>query len=79
MSLALTNKTIDKYFGFLTHLDNGSKKKLIIKLTESIETTEGSKFELRDLFGAWEDSRDSDEIIKEIRNSRIDSINTTDF
>ena len=79
MSLSLTNKTIDKYFGFLTQLDNGSKKKLIIKLTESIEINEESKFDLRDLYGAWEDSRDSDEIIKEIRDSRIDSKNIADF
>ena len=79
MSLALTNKTIDKYFGFLTRLDNGSKKKLIIKLTESIETNEEIKFDLRELYGAWEDSRDSDEIIKEIRDSRIESKNIAGF
>lgn len=71
MGLALTNKTIDKYFGFLSRLDNGSKKKLIIKLTESIEEKEKSNVSLKDLSGAWEDSRDSDEIIKEIRNSRV--------
>ena len=79
MSLALTNKTIDKYFGFLTRLDNVTKKKLIIKLTESIETKEENKFDLKDLYGAWEDSRDSDEIIKEIRDSRIDNRNIADF
>lgn len=71
MGLALTNKTIDKYFGFLSRLDNGSKKKLIIKLTESIEEKEKSNVSLKDLSGAWEDSRDSDEIIKEIRNLRV--------
>ncbi|MDD4192455.1 MAG: hypothetical protein PHI28_14070 [Mangrovibacterium sp.] len=79
MSLALTNKTIDKYFGFLTRLDNSSKKKLIIKLTESIETRKESKFNLRDLYGAWEDSRDSDQIIKEIRDSRVDNRNIPEF
>ncbi len=30
-----------------------------------------NKFDLESLFGAWEDSRDSDEIIKEIRESRV--------
>lgn len=79
MSLALTNKTIDKYFGFLTRLDNDSKKKLIIKLTESIDTNEVDKIDWRDLYGAWEDDRDADEIIKEIRDSRIDSKNIADF
>jgi hypothetical protein len=79
MGLALTTKTIDKYFGFLTRLDNGSKKKLIIKLTESIETQEKNKFDLRELYGAWEDSRDSDEIIKEIRDARVDNRKIADF
>ena len=79
MGLALTNKTIDKYFGFLSRLDNGSKKKLIIKLTESIETKEDRKFSLRSLYGAWEDSRDSDEINREIRESRIDNRSNADF
>lgn len=37
MGSALTNNMLDKYLGFLSRLDNGSKKKLIIKLTESLE------------------------------------------
>lgn len=78
MGLALTNKTIDKYFGFLTRLDNGSKKKLIIKLTESIETND-ENIDLRSLFGAWEDDKDSDEIIKEIKASRLDNQNLAEF
>ena len=75
MSLAITNKTIDKYFGFLRRLDNSSKKRLIIKLTESIETKNDSSFEIDHLYGAWEDTKDSDQIIREIRESRIDKNN----
>ncbi len=75
MYLTLTNKTIDKYFGFLWRLDNNSKKRLIIKLTESIETNSDMKFNLKLLFGAWEDTRNSDEIIKNIRDSRVESQN----
>jgi protein tyrosine phosphatase len=67
MSIALTDKTIDDYWSLISRLDNNSKKKLIIRLAESIETKEESKYDLESLFGAWEDSRDSDEIIKEIR------------
>ena len=67
MSLAITNKTIDKYFGFLRKLDNNSKKRLIIKLKESIENKSDDGFELNSLYGAWEDSKDSDEIIKGIK------------
>jgi hypothetical protein len=72
MGLALTNKTIEKYFGFLSRLDNESKKKLIVKQTESIEEKGKSGIELKDLSGAWVDSRSSDEIIHEIRNSRVE-------
>ncbi len=79
MGLALTNKTIDKYFGFLRRLDNGSKKRLIISLTKSIEDKKNSEINLRDLSGAWEDSRDSDEIIKDIRNSRVEKQDNIEF
>lgn len=79
MGLTLTNRTIDKYFRFLSRLDNGSKKKLIIKLTESIEEKEKKIVSLKELSGAWDDSRDSDEIIKEIRNSRVDKQDNIEF
>ena len=69
--IAMTNKTLDRYFGQLSKLDNSSKKRLIIKLTESIETEDIKSFDLTNIYGAWEDSRDSDEIIREIRNSRV--------
>jgi len=70
-NLTLNNKTLEKYFGMLRGLDNLSKKKLIIKLTESLEIRE-EKVDLKTLFGAWEDNKDSDEIIKEIRESRVE-------
>jgi hypothetical protein len=79
MSLALTNNTIDKYFGFLTKLDNVSKKKLIVKLTESIEVKERTSFDLASLYGAWDDSRSSDEIIKEIMDSRVNKNDLIEF
>jgi len=46
-TLALSNNTIDKYFGYLRKLDNNSKKKLIINLTESIQTNEDKPFDLK--------------------------------
>jgi hypothetical protein len=72
MGLALKNTIIDKYLGFLTKLDNISKKRLIVKLTESIEVKEKTPFDLKSLYGAWEDTRTSDEIIHDIRNSRVE-------
>ncbi len=79
MEFALTNNTIDRYFRFLSKLDNRSKKNLIIKLTESINPNDDENFDLASLYGAWEDDRTSDEIIKDIKDSRIDKQNTTNF
>lgn len=72
MRLAIKNTTIDKYFSFLTKLDNISKKRLIVKLAESIEVKEKKHIDLKNLYGAWEDTRNSDEIIKDIRDSRVE-------
>ena len=72
--LAINNKLLEKYFRFLAKFDNNSKKKLIIKLTESIENeTSGKRVELTKLFGAWKSTKDAEEIIKEIKNSRIEN------
>lgn len=79
MGLSLTNRDIDKYFSFLSRLDNVSKKRLIIKLTESIEDREPKPFDINSLYGAWEDTRSSDEIISEIRESRVDKNNLSEF
>lgn len=72
MRITLKNTTIDKYFGFLTKLDNVSKKRLIVKLTESIDLKAKKHFDLRSLSGAWEDSRTSDQIIADIKNARVE-------
>ena len=77
--LTINSKILDKYFGFLVKLDNSSKKRLIIKLTESIETEEEKKSDINLLYGAWVDDRDSDEIIKEIRDSRIENRKIEEF
>jgi len=75
MGYAISNKAIEKYFSFFKNLDVGTKKKLITKLTESIKPVRDKPVDLKKLFGAWEDSRDSDAIIKEIRESRVNSRN----
>jgi len=77
-NMSMSNKALDKYFGLLSRLDNSTKKRLIIKLTESLEL-EKEKPDLKSLFGAWEDSRESDEIIKEIRESRVNKMESEGF
>ncbi|WP_416866499.1 MAG: hypothetical protein ACMVP2_01920 [Imperialibacter sp.] len=72
--LTTDKSATDKIFDSLKGLDNESKKRLIIKLTESIEAKPVEKIDLRSLFGAWEDNRDADQIIKDIRDSRVTSL-----
>lgn len=78
-SLSLSNKILDKYFGYLKNLDNNAKKRLIIKLTKSIETKPEKIFDIKSIFGAWEDDRTSDEIIGEIKSSRVAKHTTASF
>ena len=71
-ALTVSNKILDKYFSFLKILDVKSKKRLIVKLEESIESKSNKDFELKSFFGAWEDDKDSTTIISEIRTSRVE-------
>ena len=74
-SLTISNKILDKYFGYLKNLDDNAKKQLIIKLTKSIETKSEKAFDIKSIYGSWEDDRTSDEIISEIKSSRIEKRN----
>jgi hypothetical protein len=78
-SLTISDKILDKYFGYLKHLDNKAKKSLINKLTKSLDSKPEEEFDVESLFGAWEDDKSSDEIISEIRNSRVNKVNTEEF
>lgn len=78
MSIAISNKIIDKYFSFLGKLDNKSKRKLIAKLNESMDTKEKIT-KISSLYGAWEDERESDEIIKDIIDSRVNKVDFESF
>lgn len=74
-SLTISDKILDKYFGYLKSLDDSAKKNLISKLSKSIETKSKKAFDLNTIFGTWEDDRSSDEIIDEIKSSRIEKRN----
>ncbi len=76
---AMTNIKVDNYFEYLSKLDNKSKKMLIIKLTESLDIKDDGPIDLSSVFGAWEDTKDADEIIKQIRESRVDNRNRADL
>jgi hypothetical protein len=78
-TIALNNRSIDNFFEFLYNMDTNSKKRLIIKLTESIKDSRNENKNLDHLFGSWIDNRDSDTIIKDIRDSRMNNRNIIDF
>lgn len=79
MVLTLSKDMLEKYFGVLSRFDSSSKKKLIEKLQNSIHATSEKSVDLGKLFGAWEDEKTSDEIIEEIKASRINSPNRINF
>jgi hypothetical protein len=62
---------LNAYWELLDTLTPKLKLKLIEKLTKSVDNDEPVKTDrFEKSFGAWIDSRDSEEIIAEIRNSR---------
>jgi hypothetical protein len=71
MGLSVSNKIAEKYFKFLNMLDNSSKRMIIKKLNDSLNEPAEKTYDLNDVFGKWEDDRTADEIIKEIRDSRL--------
>lgn len=77
-TLTLSNKILEKYVSLLKGLDTDSKRKIINRLTESLDSKE-EKVDSSALFGAWEDNRTSDEIINDIRESRIEKADNLSF
>lgn len=80
MNVSLKNTLIEKYFDFLTRLDNDTKRRLVVKLTESIDIVkEKNHMDISNLFGAWEDSRSSEEIINDIKTYRVEKRNAIEL
>jgi hypothetical protein len=77
--IQLNSKTLNNFFGFLFKMDTDTKKKLIIKLTESIEDNNPVKSSISSMYGSWVDNRDSEIIIKEINDSRTSNRNVIGF
>lgn len=77
--LTISNKILEKYFGYLKRLDIKSKKSLISKLKKSIDSDSDNDFDLKSIFGKWDDNRSSDEIIADIKESRVEKGNSESF
>ena len=62
----------DYYFGLLKHLNPDSKLDLISKLSESLKKSdETPNVSLQSLFGAYKSEESADEIIDQLRTSRV--------
>jgi len=79
MSIITEKRIAKNYFRFMRNWDNETKKDMIIKLTKSIEEKPIEKFDFSSCFGAWEDERSADEIIKEIRSDRVNKAEIEEF
>lgn len=63
---------IDGYVGLLDNLSTGDKLDLIAKLTASVKTDlVNKKSSFKKAFGAFDSEKTAEEIIEEIRNSRV--------
>lgn len=73
MTSTETNTTIiNGYVGLLENLSPDNKLDLISKLTESVKTDLGNKKStFKKSFGAFKSEKTAEEIIEEIRNSRL--------
>ena len=66
------NSLADYYFGFLKNLNPDSKLDLISKLSQSLKETDTiPSTSLQSLFGAYKSDETADEIIAELRSSRV--------
>jgi hypothetical protein len=79
MNLGLKKNKVNSYFRLMKNWDIESKKDLIIKLTQSINDKSEENHDFSICFGAWDDERSADEIINDIRNSRINIQDIEDF
>ncbi len=67
----------DYYFSFLKNLNTESKLDLISKLSQSLKNNNKfSETSLQSLFGAYKSEETADEIIAELRASRVFNRNT---
>lgn len=73
MKTAEINTTIvDGYVGLLDNLSTNNKLELISKLTASVKTDlSNKKSSFKKAFGAFDSKKSAEEIIEEIRNSRV--------
>ncbi|MGB5981503.1 MAG: hypothetical protein WBG46_05105 [Nonlabens sp.] len=71
MTGTVSKKVLDSYVTILSGLDDRARDYIMKKLAK-IKDRPDEKKDFSRFYGAWEDDRTSDEIIKEIRDSRVE-------
>lgn len=71
-TIEFNSKIVEGYFGLLDNLSPSNKLDLIAKLTASVKSDlKPKKTSFKKAFGAFESSKSAEEIIEEIRESRV--------
>ena len=71
-AVEINTTIVDGYVGLLNNLSTNNKLDLISKLTDSVKTDlTNKKSSFKKAFGAFDSKKSAEEIIEEIRNSRI--------
>lgn len=79
-SAEINTSIIDGYIGLLDNLSTTNKLDLISKLTKSIKTDLTKKKTLfNKSFGAFDSANSAEEIIEDIRNSRVPTREIEEF
>jgi len=74
-SSAQNTSYADYYFGVLKNLNANSKLDLISQLSQSLKSDKINETPLESLFGAYKSEETADEIIAELRASRVSNRN----
>lgn len=78
-TISISKAILEKYFSILDRFDDASKRRLIEKLNSTLNNRSTKKENMQDLFGAWQDDRSTDEIINDIKKSRVEKRNDISF
>lgn len=73
-TITLDNSSLKKYLDLFRSFDLSSRKKLVEGLNETMkEPIDNNIDKITALFGAWEDGRDSDKIVEDIKSARTNN------
>lgn len=68
----INQSLVETYFELLKNLSNDTKLEIISKLSQSMKSEKGEGGrEAKDLFGGFVTEKSAEELIEEIRNSRV--------